>query len=96
MNYDFDGFLSTIKYLDKEDILTAAYKKHKSLDKPSTMYSTKARLDFQSCISGLLFLLENNQKPETITDIEFAKLKPVCESLIRKEQMDADVIKLFE
>jgi hypothetical protein len=96
MAYDFDAFLSTIKYLDKEDILVAAYKKHKSLDKSSTMYTMEARLNFQKGLSGLLFFLENGERLPGLLDHEFASLKPVCESLIRKGQMDKDVIKLFE
>ena len=96
MAYDFDAFLSTIKYLDKEDILVAAYKKHKSLDKSSTMYTMEARLTFQKGVQQLLYFLENSEKPPGILDHEFARLKDVCASLIRKGQMEPKVLELFE
>ncbi len=96
MHYDFDAFLSAIKYLDKEDILVAAYKKHKSLDKSSTMYTMEARLDLQNSVGDLLYFLEKNERPPNVKDYNFEKLKPICENLIKKGQMDAGAIKLFQ
>ena len=47
MPNDFDVFLNSIKYLDKEDILATAYKKHKALDKSTTQYTLEYRLNLQ-------------------------------------------------
>jgi len=96
MPNDFDVFLNSVKYLDKEDILATAYKRHKSLDKSTTMYTMEFRLGLQNSISGLLYFLENKQRPDGISDINFAKFKPICESLVKKGQMEPEVIKLFE
>jgi hypothetical protein len=96
MHYDFDGFLNLVKFLDKEDILATAYKKHKSLDKFSSMYTTKDRVEFQENISGLLYWLEKNEKPPGLTGREFQKLKPLCENLIRKNQMEKESLDLFD
>jgi hypothetical protein len=96
MPNDFDAFLNSVKYLDKEDILATAYKRHKSLDKSTTMYTMEFRLGLQNSISGLLYFLENKQRPASISDTNFAKFKPICESLIKKGQMEPEVIKLFE
>jgi hypothetical protein len=95
MSNDFDDFLNSVKYLDKEDILATAYKKHKSLDKSTTMYTMEFRLDLQNSISGLLYFLENKQRPDGLSDLNFLKLKPICENLIKKGQMEAGVIKIF-
>ena len=96
MPNDFDVFLNSVKYLDKEDILATAYKRHKSLDKSTTMYTMEFRLGLQNSISGLLYFLENKQRPDGISDINFLKFKPICESLVKKGQMEPEVIKLFE
>lgn len=96
MPSDFDAFLNSVKYLDREDILATAYKKHKSLDKSTTRYTLEYRLGLQNSISGLLYFLEKKQRPTGISDVNFLKLKPVCESLIKKGQMETETIKLFE
>ncbi len=96
MHYDFDAFLNQIKYLDKEDILETAYKKHKSLDKSSTMYSLEGRRNLQDSIQGLLYWLETGQRPPNITDRNFLLLKPLCENLIRKNQLGKEAIEVFE
>jgi hypothetical protein len=96
MPNDFDAFLNSIKYLDKEDILATAYKKHKALDKSTTQYTLEYRLNLQKDISGLLYFLENGQRLAGMSDVNFALLKPICESLIKKGQMDLNVIKIFD
>jgi len=75
MANDFDDFLSSVKYLNKEDILDTAYKKHKLLDKYSSIYTTAQRTEFQQGISHLLYFLETGQRPAGISDLEFAKFK---------------------
>jgi hypothetical protein len=95
MPNDFDAFLNSVKYLDKEDILATAYKRHKSLDKSTTMYTMEFRLGLQNSISGLLYFLENKQRPDGISDINFLKLKPICENLIKKEQIEPEVLGLI-
>ena len=96
MPNDFDVFLNSIKYLDKEDILATAYKKHKALDKSTTQYTLEYRLNLQNSISGLLYFLETKKRPEKISDENFALLKPVCENLIKKGELEAEVVKIFE
>jgi hypothetical protein len=96
MPNDFDAFLNSIKYLDKEDILATAYKRHKALDKSTTMYTMEFRLDLQKNISGLLYFLENKQRLAGMSDVNFALLKPICENLIRKGEMEPEVIKIFD
>jgi hypothetical protein len=95
MQNDFDTFLNSVKYLDKEDILATAYKRHKALDKSTTMYTLEFRLNLQNCISGLLYFLENGQRPQGLNDINFLKLKPICENLIKKGQMGPQVLEIF-
>ncbi len=96
MFHDFDDFLNSVKYLDKEDILETAYKRHKVLDKSTTSMTTENRLDLQNSIKDLLFWLEKNQRPAGLSDLNFAKFKPICENLIKKEQMETNAIDLFE
>lgn len=96
MPNDFDVFLNSVKYLDKEDILATAYKRHKALDKSTTMYTLEFRLGLQNSISGLLYFLENEQRLAGMRDVDFIMLKPICESLIKKGQMKPEVIKIFE
>ncbi len=96
MTFDFDNFLSAIKYLDKQDILNEAYKKHKLLDKPSSAYTTAQRLSLQHSISELLYWLETGARPEGINDMNFAKFKPVCENLIKKNEMKSETLGIFE
>jgi hypothetical protein len=96
MPNDFDAFLNSVKYLDKEDILATAYKKHKSLDKSTTMYTMEFRIDLQNAISGLLYFLENGQRLSGMSDVNFALLKPICENLIKKDQMEPGTVKIFE
>ena len=96
MPNDFDVFLNSVKYFDKEDILATAYKKHKSLDKSTTQYTLEYRLNLQNSISGLLYFLENKQRLAGMSDVNFALLKPICENLIKKGQMEEEAIKLFE
>jgi hypothetical protein len=96
MPNDFDAFLNSVKYLDKEDILATAYKKHKSLDKSTTQYTLEYRLNLQNAISGLLYFLENKQRLAGMSDVNFILLKPICENLIKKGQMEPDVVKIFE
>ncbi len=96
MFHHFDDFLSSIKYLDKVDILETAYKRHKVLDKSTTSMTTENRLDLQNSIKDLLFWLEKNQRPAGLNDLNFAKFKPICENLIKKKQMEAEALTLFE
>lgn len=96
MPNDFDAFLNSVKYLDKEDILATAYKRHKTLDKSSTMYSMEFRMALQKNISGLLFFLENGERLAGMSDATFSLLKPICENLIKKGQMEPEAAKLFE
>ncbi len=93
---DFDAFLNSVKYLDKEDILATAYKRHKALDKSTTMYTLEFRIGLQNSISGLLYFLENKQRLAGMRDVDFVMLKPICENLIKKGQMEPEVIKIFE
>jgi predicted RNA binding protein with dsRBD fold (UPF0201 family) len=95
MPNDFDVFLNSVKYLDKEDILATAYKKHKSLDKSTTQYTMEFRMALQKDISGLLYFLEEGKKLNGMIEVNFALLKPIAENLIRKGQMDAEVLKIF-
>ena len=96
MPNDFDAFLNSVKYLDKEDILAMAYKRHKALDKSTTMYTMEARHSLQDAVSGLLYFLENGQRLAGMSDVNFLLLKPICENLIRKGEMGAEVIKIFD
>lgn len=96
MFYDFDDYLNTIKYLDKEDILSATYKKHKMLDKVSGLDKKEGAMALQNKISGLLFWIEKKEKPAILSEAEFLKLKPICESLIRKNQLEPEALSLFE
>lgn len=92
---DFDAFLNSVKYLDKEDILATAYKRHKALDKSSTMYTMEFRLGLQNSISGLLYFLENKQRLAGMSNANFTLLKPICENLVKKGQMESDTVKQF-
>lgn len=96
MANDFDDFLSSIKYLDKQDILNMAYKKHKLLDKHTTQLTTAQRTEFQHDISNLLYWLETGLRPTGITDQNFSKFQPLCGNLVKNQQMDASSLSLFE
>lgn len=92
----FDDFLSSIKYLDKQDILDTAYKKHQSLGKPSFGLTTRERAEFQQEVSDLLYLLETGQRSPDVSDRNFAKFKFICGNLVKKRQMDKSSLLLFE
>ena len=96
MANDFDDFLSSVKYLDKQDILDMAYKKHKALDKHSTALTTAQRVEFQQSVSDLLYWLETSQRPATIDDRNFGKLKSICENLVKNNQMNQQTLSLFK
>jgi hypothetical protein len=96
MHYDFDTFLNEIKYLDLKDIMDASMKKHKQLDKVSTIDKKEGAAFLQNKISGLLYFLEMNMQSPLLNDDEFIKLKPICESLISKKQLDPQTISLFK
>jgi hypothetical protein len=95
MHYDFGDYLNTIKYLDKDDILEISYKKHQSLDKILVLDKKEGGTQLQTNIQYLLFFLEKEQHPSGMTAENFAKLKPICENLIKKNQLAAETINLF-
>lgn len=95
MYYDFDTFLNSVKYLDRDDILTTAYARHKALDKNSTMFTTEARLDLQNSIGQLLYWLEKGECPPGMSDREFLKFKPLCENLVKKNQLEKTLLNVF-
>lgn len=95
MDYGFDAFLNSVKYLDKEDILATAYKKHKSLDKSSAVYSADYRAGLKNSLEGLLYWLERNQRPVNISDLNFQKFRDICQNLVRKGQLEPGALELF-
>ena len=95
MYYDFDDFVNSVKYLNKDDILATAYKKHKALDKVSVKEKKEGGFALQDKISGLLLLLEKQQRSPYLNETDFAKLKPLCKSLIEKNELDKQTMDLF-
>ncbi|MBL8030249.1 MAG: hypothetical protein JNN11_03300 [Candidatus Doudnabacteria bacterium] len=95
MDYGFDAFLNSIKYLDKEDIVATAKKKIRLLDKPSTLYSLDYKAGLKNSLEGLLFWLEKNQRPTNISDASFQKFYDICKNLVRKEQLEKSSLDLF-
>jgi hypothetical protein len=96
MYYDIDGFLNTVKYLGREDILQTAYKKHKSLDKVSVRDKKDGAGAMQQTIQALLFWLENQTRPADISDTDFLKFRPICENLIEMKQLDQHAVEIFK
>jgi hypothetical protein len=95
MFYDFGEFLNSVKYLDKEDILATSYKRHKALDKITSADKREGGSGLQNNIQYLLFFLEKNERHPEMTEDNFVLLKPVCENLVKKDQMEPGMLKLF-
>ena len=53
-------------------------------------------MDLQNSVQALLCLLETGERSPGVRDADFMLLKPICENLIRKGQMDVKVLKIFE
>ena len=96
MYYDFGDFLNTVKYLDKPDALSTTYAKHAALDKVSALDKKEGARALQEKISALLLWMETSQKPEALNSDDLAKLKPMCENLVSKKQMDPKALSIFE
>lgn len=96
MAYDFDDFLSNVKYLDKQDILDTAYKNHKLLDKHSSSITTAQRMEFQRSLSNFLYWLETEKRPDNISDQDFTKFKFICDNLVKKQQLGKQNLLLFK
>lgn len=96
MYYDIDGFLNSVKYLSRQDILDIAYKKHKSLDKATVRDKKDGAAALQQNIQALLYWLETRTRPAEITDENFNKFLPICENLIACKELDPKSIKIFQ
>ena len=94
--YDFDDFLTIIKFLDREDIIETAHNKHKRLDKASSLNKIDGALALQDKIQGLLYWIQTEKRPPTLSETEFAKFRPICERLITKGQMEAEALHVFD
>ncbi len=95
MQYDFDDFLNTIKYLDQEDILKTTHQQQLSLNRFYPRYTKEERLDLQNSLQGFLFWIETKQHPPGMSHANFEKLKPICKNLIKKHQLEPAALELF-
>ena len=95
MFYDFHSFINEISHLDLQDALATTMKKHKALDKVSRLDRKEGAGALQDKISGLLLFLEEGKRSPLLTDNDLLELKPLCQHLISKKQMDPKVLELF-
>jgi hypothetical protein len=93
--YDFDDFITTIKYLDAEDILLTAKKRCVQLEKGWGRPNRKDALILIDKINGLISWIKTAEKPETLQPADFLKFKSIAENLVRKEQMSPEALKGF-
>jgi len=94
--YDFEDFINVIKHLDSDDILLTARQKLVQLEKGSVRSKKEGAGDLIQKIKYLVSWVRTGKRPSRLADHEFVKLKPVCQSLVAKKQMDSQIIKQFK
>lgn len=93
--YNFEDFLNVVKHLDSEDILLAARQKLVQLEKTSVRAKKEGVGELIQNINDLVAWIKTGKKPTRLAPHEFIKLKPICENLVAKRQMNSTTIKQF-
>lgn len=95
INFYFDDFLNSIKYLDYDDALAAANIHTKGLEKVHGWQEKREARLMAEKLKGLLYWLKTGKRPAKIAPEEFMKYKPICESLVARKQLNSEALKVF-
>lgn len=96
MHNDFNNFLSSIKYLDRPDVLAIVEAYNKAIEKPSTKYDKTDRMELQKNSANLLYWMEYQTCPPDMSKQDFLKFKPLAENFVKKGQLEAGAMSVFK
>jgi hypothetical protein len=94
INLNFSEFINKVKDKDKDVIIDLAESEAKEAEKISEM--KKSGYDYVDAILGLVYFLNNSEKPYWIKDNYLKMFGIVCEKLAAKKQLSSDLLKMLD
>jgi hypothetical protein len=91
---NFSEFINEVKDKDKDVIIDLAESEAKEAEKISEM--KKSGNDYTDAILGLVYFLNNSEKPYWIKESYFTLYRVVFEKLVEKKQLSSDLLKLLD
>jgi hypothetical protein len=92
--FNFLEFISALKDRDKIDILRLAESEEIEAEKISEEKGYGQ--DYVEAVSGFVYFMRYNQKPDELQDEHFQMFRIVCENLVAKKQLLPEVLNMFE
>ncbi len=95
---NINEFINFVKDKDRGEIifLCREYKKAEKLLHSSKKDGKYVIQNYRDVIRGLAWLLQYGSKPATVSDQDFELYRPIIENLVKKEQMNPEVLELFK
>ncbi len=93
---EFKKFIESIKDQDRPQIVVAIRNEHATTvhtKKPTAERESRRR--YLALLSGLIFVLDERRKPDSVIDENFQLYRPVVEGLVGKKQLPPEVLNLF-
>ena len=102
MEYDFDEWLQSQEGLDLPLIISNGFDAASDAElianglRAEVPDYTKAQCrDFATRTKTLMTLLKWQQKDPRVTEIDWHSFRPICDALVKKEQLETTVLDLF-
>jgi hypothetical protein len=91
---NFSEFINEVKDKDKDVIIDLAESEAKEAEKISEM--KKCGHEYVDAILGLIYFLNNSEKPYWIKESYFPLYGVVCKKLVDKKQLSSDILKMLD
>ena len=95
-SFNLGEFLEHVKDKNYKEILALAEKEGTQVERLTHRRRQRESNEYIRLLWGLVFFLIYRKKPEGVSGEEFQLFRPICESLVRKDQMQPDILKLFD
>ena len=101
MAYDFDEFLNKVKDMGLWEIISYGNQEGVTADRAShgrggRLARDAGSLEYVRQIGKFLFFLQNGQRAGSMSDEEFEKYKVVIEAIVKKGELEPEILDAFE
>lgn len=101
--FDFDEFVRLVKDRDYHEIVALTQEESREAARRiagkvrGAPAARKAGAgEYKDLLGGLIYLLMQNQKPISVYDWDFKRMRPILESLVERGQLRREALTVFD